>query len=325
MTKTLKLLLKLLCDGNYHSGTDIGEKLKLTRSGIWKLIQKLRKLNIEINAIPNRGYIIKRPIELLSTKAIKKHISNKNKKCLEKIKIFDEIPSTNTYLMEQASKNKYFICLAESQTAGKGRLGRCWHSPFAQNIYLSTLWQFNKNIHELNGLSLVVALAIHDALQNYGIKQNIYLKWPNDVFWNNSKLAGILIEISGETHSSYNVVIGVGINVNMSSKADKKIGQPWIDIAQITNEIPQRNKLTGIVLEQLMNNVEAFQKHGFKPFVSRWLAQDITLNKKVTVTNPQGKIKGIGQGISEQGYFLLKDTNGKIQSFAVGEVSLHID
>jgi len=327
MNKNIKVLLGLLSDGSFHSGSDLGDKLGLTRGAIWKLIKQLDKYEIEIEAKTNQGYRISGGLELLDKKIIAQSISAEYKAFVDDLVILDETPSTNTYLAElikTKTKNNN-ICFAESQSAGKGRLGRRWVSPYARNIYLSLRWDFAKELSELSGLSLAIAVAVAEALNGYGIKKDIALKWPNDVLWQKRKLAGILIEISGEAHNICHTIIGVGLNVNMPQKTSQAIDQPWCSVAQITKDIPQRNKLAGLLLDNLLITLSEFQKNGLKSFFEKWHELDITYGKQVTIIIPQQqKISGIGSGINDKGCFLLKDSSNEIQTFAVGEVSLKI-
>jgi len=327
MLKKLKIILQMLSDGNYHSGAELGNKLKLTRGAIWKIIKQFKKYDIDIEAKTNLGYRIPQGLELLDKKTILQNVANKNQQYINKIEIFDELESTNTYLsdaVKTGNNNTNNVCFAEHQTVGKGRLGRSWLSPFAKNIYLSLSWQFAKPPQELSNLGLAVAVAIAEALKIYGIKEGIALKWPNDILWQNSKLAGILVELFGETHYIYNAIIGVGLNVNMPLKTGKKITQSWCDTAQITNSKPERNKLAGILLDQLLTAVSSYQDNGLKPFIKKWRGLDASYGKKVTIITPLQKINGTGLGIDENGHFLLKNSTGKIQSFASGEVSLRL-
>lgn len=328
MSKNSKIVLQILSDGKYHSGEDLGNKLKLTRSAIWKIIKQLQDQEINIEAKTNLGYRIPDGIELLDEKLITQYIDAKyNKEIKNKITIFDELPSTNDYLaaiISAKNNKKINICFAEHQIAGKGRLGRQWISPFAKNIYMSLLWQFTRAPHELASLGLVVAVAITEALKKTGIEDGITLKWPNDVLWNGCKLAGILIELFGETHHIYNAVIGVGLNVNMQAKTDSQITQPWCDVAQIINTTPNRNKLAGLLLDQLLTTITSYQELGLEPFIEKWRKLDATYGKKITLITPREKFTGTALGIDEKGYYLLKTSDGETKTFASGEVSLRL-
>jgi BirA family biotin operon repressor/biotin-[acetyl-CoA-carboxylase] ligase len=325
MSKHLKTLLKILSDGNYHSGTVMGKKLNLTRSAIWKIINSAKKYGITIDAKTNLGYKIPNGLELLDKKNIYQNITSKYRFDIDDILIFNTIPSTNTYLTELLKTKKsisrdYYICLAEQQTAGKGRLGRKWFSPFAQNIYLSLLWQRFSITHELfANLSLVIAVAIVETLEEYGIKNNLSIKWPNDVLWQNRKLAGVLIELPGEIHRFCSAVIGIGLNVNMSKN------NSWCGVAEIINTIPKRNKLVSLLINHILSTITIYKNCGFKSFIKKWQKYDATYGKQVVIITPQQKIFGTGFGINNKGSFLLKDRTNKIISFSTGEISLRFN
>lgn len=261
-------------------------------------------------------------LEFLDKKKIAKYITTTHKKLIQNIIILKRVTSTNTYLANLSkTKAKNIICLAESQSAGKGRLGRKWISPYARNIYLSILWNFKQKPNDLIGLNIAIATAIASALKAYGIKKNITLKWPNDVLWKKRKLAGVLIEL-GSKFNQTQAIIGVGLNVHMPIKLAKQIAQPWCDIAQIIKTKPRRNKLVGLLLNHLLDTIIAFQTKGLKSFLKKWKKLDIAYGKKVVLTTTQQqKITGIDCGIDERGFLLLK-VGGKIQTFAAGEINI---
>jgi BirA family transcriptional regulator, biotin operon repressor / biotin---[acetyl-CoA-carboxylase] ligase len=262
-------------------------------------------------------------LELLNKKIINSYIDAEFMPFCNNMLVVDEISSTSAYLADIPKTTDISICFAESQSVGKGRLGRNWFSPYGRNIYLSAYWKFAKSANELSGLSLAIAIAVVDALKQYGIEKEIFLKWPNDVFWQKRKLAGILVDLTQSKKEECKAIIGVGLNVDMPKEAMQKIDQPWCDIAQITKKIPQRNKLAGLLLNSLLKVLTEFQKNGFKLFLEKWLALDITYGKKIVVTTSQyQEISGIGYGVDNRGHFLLKDTSNNILSFAIGEINI---
>lgn len=333
MTQTLKTLIQILSDGEFHSGERLGKQLSLTRSAIWKLIKQLACWDLEIESVTNKGYCIPGGLTLLETAKISSFIKKSQKSQLEQIEIFDSLPSTNDYLLNVKSTNaspeapkKNRACFAEKQTQGKSRRGRAWVSPFAKNIYLSLLWHFEKDPSELSGLSLAIAIATVETLHAFGIAQNLGIKWPNDVLWKNHKLAGILIELSGEANDVCNAVIGVGLNVNMPNSAlyDRNISQPWTDLQRLSDQKIDRNKLAGMLLNNLIATASLFQKRGLSAFLSQWQKLDLTFNKAVTIITNTMELQGIGRGINEHGHFLLETKLGQIKHFASGEVSLRL-
>lgn len=333
MTQTLKTLIQILSDGEFHSGERLGKQLSLTRSAIWKLIKQLAGWDLEIESVTNKGYCIPGGLTLLETAKISSFIKGSQKSQLEQIEIFDSLPSTNDYLLNVKSTNaspeapkKNRACFAEKQTQGKSRRGRAWVSPFAKNIYLSLLWHFEKDPSELSGLSLAIAIATVETLHAFGIAQDLGIKWPNDVLWENHKLAGILIELSGEANGVCSAVIGVGLNVNMPNSAlyDRNISQPWTDLQRLTDQKIDRNKLAGMLLNNLIATAALFQKQGLTAFLPQWQKLDLTLNKPVTIITNTTELEGIGRGINEHGHFLLEIKPGQIKHFASGEVSLRL-
>lgn len=333
MTRTLKTLIQILSDGEFHSGERLGKQLSLTRSAIWKLIKQLACWDLEIESVTNKGYCIPGGLTLLETAKISSFIKKSQKSQLEQIEIFDSLPSTNDYLLNVKSTNaspeapkKNRACFAEKQTQGKSRRGRTWVSPFAKNIYLSLLWHFEKDPSELSGLSLAIAIATVKTLHAFGIAKDFGIKWPNDVLWENHKLIGILIELSGEANDVCNAVIGVGLNVNMPNSAlyDRNISQPWTDLQRLSNQKIDRNKLAGILLNNLIATASLFQKQGLAAFLPQWQKLDLTFNKPVTIITNTTELQGIGRGINEHGHFLLEIKPGQIKHFPSGEVSLRL-
>lgn len=326
MPQNLRNMMQILSDGKYHSETSLENKLELTRRAIWNLVKQLKRYGIGITASAKLGYKIPGGLELLNKKNIAAYINQEFDDYKNKIVVYESLPSTNSYLAELIKTNGYkkSICFAEHQTAGKGRLGRKWISPYAKSIYLSLAWQFSKSPYELSGLGLAMAIATVAALKICGIEKDIALKWPNDVLWRKKKLGGILVELFGEAHHIYHAIIGVGLNVNIPQETGKKITQPWCDITQITNESLSRNKLAGVLLNQFLITLVSYQNTGLKPFIKKWHKLDASYGKKVTIITPQQTVSGIGAGIDDNGYFLLEDKQKKILSFASGEVSLRI-
>jgi BirA family biotin operon repressor/biotin-[acetyl-CoA-carboxylase] ligase len=322
----LKKLIQILSDGEFHSGENLGKQLGITRAAVWKLLKQLVDWDIELEAVTNKGYRLSQGIELLDANRFKAELSPANKKQLNNLEIFDVISSTNDHLMQTftAKTEKVQICFAEKQLAGKARRGKAWVSPYGRNIYLSIGWRFERDASQLACLSLSIGVAVINALTHYGIKQSIDLKWPNDIYWQKQKLAGILIEIMGETHSHCHIIVGVGLNLNLPKTAAGQIDQPWIDIASITQTKPERNKLAGLLLNELLLALTTFEQKGFSPFKAQWQQYDCTLGKMVKIIMPTNIITGIGRGIDEKGCFLLENERGELQRFSSGEVSLRL-
>ena len=325
--KTSQCILNALRDGQYHSGEALGNQFRVTRSAIWKAIKQLSAAGIEVQSITGKGYRIQGGIELLDQQAILKFLDPQTDTLLKDLMILDEIDSTNDYLLARAKSEpkQILACFAETQTKGKGRRGRHWTSPFGTNIYHSILWNFTKDPAELMGLSLAIAVAVIQALKKYGIEKDVGLKWPNDILWKNKKLSGVLVEMIARPHEDCSVVIGVGINTKMSNSQIKNINQPWTSIEEITSTKVQRNKLAGLLLNELIHALNQFQQHGLEPFLKQWKSYDLYCGKAVKLLMPEQEIHGIMQGISEKGELILLQKNNELRHFLSGEVSLRLE
>ncbi|MGY8862292.1 MAG: biotin--[acetyl-CoA-carboxylase] ligase, partial [Pseudomonadales bacterium] len=227
---SLNQLLHLLADGQFHSGTDLGQHLNMSRAAVWKQLKGVEALGVKLHRVRGRGYRISGGLDLLDVEAIQRQLPVLDPTFNVQLQM--SLPSTNQTLMQRQQQQSIHaeVILAEVQTSGRGRLGRHWQSPFGQNIALSLGWSFVGGAAALEGLSLVVGVALAQALGDLGVHQ-VQLKWPNDVLVGGKKLAGILLEMRGDATGPCNVVIGIGLNVHLTH--DDAIDQPWVSLAQL--------------------------------------------------------------------------------------------
>jgi BirA family biotin operon repressor/biotin-[acetyl-CoA-carboxylase] ligase len=243
--------------------------------------------------------------------------------------VLHSVDSTNRYLLEKDTddlipvgfqdasvrilKSDGYICLAEQQTAGRGRQGKSWVSPSGVNLYCSILWPFKQPIIKLMGLSLMVGTVIAQTLENYGVP-DIGLKWPNDIYvQKNKKIAGILIETTNNHKGLNNIVIGIGLNVLLSkilNAADSMIDQPWTDVASHVAFSPDRTQLTLLLLKNLLTALPRFEENGFGAFQSLWLDKDIMLNQTITLQANGKRVEGIAKGVDKTGHLIVETIDG---------------
>ena len=319
-----KTLLQILADGKYHSGSDLGFKFGVSRAAIWKVIQKIEStLGLNIFAVKGKGYKLQESIELLNKNKILENLSDSVVSQLSQFDVLYEVDSTNRYLNNKSVDGAAsgYLVLAEQQTDGKGRRGRTWVSPFASNLYLSLLWRFQYGPAHLACLSLFIAVAIVRALNKVGAK-DVGVKWPNDIYWHNKKLAGILLEMRGEFSGPSAVVIGVGINVAMSSasKDAEKIDQPWVDVETILGKKIERNDFSVLVIEALFDVLNEIPEQQNK-LLKEWQQMDILKNKRVEVSLADKVIYGEALGINKDGALLVRH-EGKELVCHSGDVSI---
>lgn len=318
--KTNPALLKLvtlLRDGAYHDGNTLGEHLAITRSAVWKMIKKLQQYGIHLDSVKAKGYALLEPLILLDAQKIKKHLHDKK----IELTILESTSSTNDYLRQQSHKKGIKVCLAEEQTHGRGRLARHWYSPFGRNIYLSCLFPLQKDVSALAGLSLVISLVIKKTLNEFGIQDHLFVKWPNDVLYDGKKLSGCLIDIQAETYGYSKAIIGIGLNVNMLQD-DHQINQGWLSMQKILGAYVDRNQLAISLINNLMHYLQCFEQQGFAAFVAEWTQADCLTQHLIRLNNLGQEVEGRVIGVNEQGLLILQLKNGHQQAFSAGDTSI---
>lgn len=318
-----KKILTLLADGQFHSGTGLAHALGISRSAIWKHVNTLTELGLQYSAVSGKGYRLDNPLELLAAAKINACLEAQAQTLISSLEIHDRIDSTNRYLAELAPQQAISgrVCFAEHQTAGKGRRGRQWVSPFGSNIYLSILWRFQQGYAGTAGLSLAIGVAVIRALQRQRIT-GIGLKWPNDIYSQGKKLGGILIEISGESDGPCAAVIGLGLNLFLPETEAESITQAWTDLSKVAGQTPlSRNSLAGSLLNQLLAVLAEFETVGINAYLDEWRRYDCLKDQAATLFTGEQAFAGMLRGIDDNGLLLLEHANGRIQAFASGEVS----
>ncbi|MCP5442188.1 MAG: bifunctional biotin--[acetyl-CoA-carboxylase] ligase/biotin operon repressor BirA [Chromatiaceae bacterium] len=323
---TRRKLIHTLSDGLFHSGEVLAEICGISRTAVWKHLARIRtQFGIEIFSVRGKGYRLAIPLELLDPELIEKTLSASTASKVSGLEVLEQIGSTNSYLLTKAAGKleSGHVCLAEQQTGGRGRQGRVWISPYGNNIYLSIFWRFNLDLAALSGLSLAAGVFVVRTLNQLGI-MDIGLKWPNDILWHNRKLAGLLIEVSGEQGGASNVVLGLGLNCRISGIHGNSIEQPWTDLATVTEgKTISRNLLASMLVDALIDGLDEFQMNGFAPLVHEWNRYDLHQGKVVSLQAGARCIVGVHRGVEKSGALLL-EVEGKTQAYYGGELSLRV-
>ncbi len=333
MSQYLNSLLSELADARFHSGDKLGAALGISRGAVWKLVHRIRELGLEVHTVKGKGYRLAEPLTLLQASLLRGHMDKASLSQLGELEILLTVDSTNAHALGKLQKGRldlgggrFYVCFAEQQTAGRGRRGRQWVSPFGHNLYLSLVRQFDSGMTPLEGLSLVVGLAVLRVLQAQGLT-GLGLKWPNDVLWNGRKLAGVLLEMTGDLMGECQLVIGIGLNVKMprQSAVTAGIDQPWADLAQALDTLPDRNVLAACLLQELFGMLRIFERQGFAAFREEWQRHDALLGEAVVLRSSFEKaaqgLEGICRGLDDKGGLVLETASG-LQTFYGGELSL---
>lgn len=320
MTKALKdALIHELALGGFISGQEFGDKYGVSRTAISKHIANLADMGLDVFRVRGKGYRLAQPINLLEKEQITERVKLS---LIPMIEVHHIIDSTNNYLIRRLPNQLQNgqICIAEYQSAGRGRRGRQWISPFGSHLYLSMYWYLEEGMSAAMGLSAVTALAVSDAIKSlYNI--NVQLKWPNDIYLGGVKLAGILIDLEGQPSEPCHCVVGIGLNLRMPAKSAEKVDQPWTELEQFVEGHINRNELAATIIECLHRRFKMHQQFGLQHMMIEWKAQDYYYNKPVKIITGERETYGLCKGINNQGALLLEIDN-KIHPIYGGEVSL---
>jgi BirA family biotin operon repressor/biotin-[acetyl-CoA-carboxylase] ligase len=325
---THPLLLVLLADGQLHSGEWLADELGVSRAAVWKGVERLRALGIAVIATARRGYRLAQPVELLDARRIRAVPDANLRPKVRNFELLFEVDSTNTRLLAKPAPpfGRADLCISELQNAGRGRRGRRWIAPFGSSLALSLAWAFPDTARDLPALSLVVGVAVVRALRRAGA-EGIGLKWPNDIWFADRKVGGILIELRAESGGPSHVVIGVGLNVHLSAAARREIEATGVRVAAVADASAapvSRNFIAGAILAELLSMLAEFEHDGFAAFRPAWSALDALRGRRVRVLLGEQAVAGIARGADVDGALLL-EVEGRREKFVSGEVSLRLE
>lgn len=314
-------ILKLLADGRFHSGTDLGRRLGVSRAAVNKGVRALASLGLEIHSIPGRGYKLPEPVAPLDRAAILAELERRDARPAA-LEVLESIDSTNRYLIERAAGlPSGSVCLAETQTRGRGRRGRGWLASPYRNLLLSMAWRFEAGPATVTAFGLAGGLALIEALEEYGAG-GVGLKWPNDLVWRGRKLAGLLADVQGEAAGPALVVLGAGINCRIGEREARAIDQPWADLETVTGAPVDRNRLAALVIARLHAAGRIYAGSGFEPFRAAWERRHVYHGQTVRLVTASATITGTVAGVDGAGALRLVDARGGERVYHAGEISL---
>jgi BirA family biotin operon repressor/biotin-[acetyl-CoA-carboxylase] ligase len=324
-------MLLLLADGKLHSGAVLASELGVSRTAVSNYARELEQMGVELHASRGNGYRLESGIELLDAGRIEHALSAAARSQLKALQVNFITDSTNQRLVELPAEQAHgCACIAELQTAGRGRRGRRWFGAPGQGIFLSLAWKFSGAMQSLAGLSLAVGICVHRALMKsckpQGDAHQLQLKWPNDIVYRDQKLGGVLVEVNGEMQGPCVAVTGVGLNFRVSESLRQRLradrsAHAAIGLDEIVANLPSRNLLIAAVLSELLTGMREFEDRGFAAFVKEWQQHDALRDHQVVVEMAGESIQGIARGADDSGALLL-EVNGSIRRVHGGEVSV---
>jgi BirA family biotin operon repressor/biotin-[acetyl-CoA-carboxylase] ligase len=336
-------VLRTLADGAFHSGPELAQAAGVTRGTIWNAVREIERAGLEVYRVRGRGYRLAEAVSLLDRERVVGHLGPDAERF--QIEIKDVVDSTNTYLIGRAAGGAPAgtVAAAELQQAGRGRLGRVWHSGLGDALTFSVLWRFEAGAGALAGLSLAVGIALVRALTRLGAG-DIRLKWPNDLLANGAKLGGILIEMQGDTLGPSAAVIGIGLNIKLSTQTRALVDQPVADLTSLCSDavaphpdarrslrfpmhgerapLIDRNAVLAAVLADLAHVLDTFSARGFEPLKAEWERAHAFVGEEITLRFPTGITEpAIVRGVTGSGA-LLVEQGGSLVAVHSAELSV---
>ena len=302
----------MLRDGAWHSGVELGDRLGVTRAAISKAVADMPDVPVKK---ARAGYALPATHRPLDAGRIADVVREQGV-ALRELVILAEIDSTNRFLLQTADADRV-ACLAERQSAGRGRRGRSWVADPYSNILLSVSVRLPGAGRALGVLSLAAGVAVHGALESMGI-YGASLKWPNDVLHGERKLAGILTEVRGEAEAP-RVIIGVGLNCYLSPASAALIDQPWIALQELGGV--DRSVLAGQVIARLVQVADAYGRGETQALLAQWRRLHAYAGRAVTLLRDDGETTGTLVDIDEEGALIVR-VDGREQTVHSGEARL---
>lgn len=314
-------LVAALAGGGWMSGPALASRLGVTRSAVSARIARLRRAGIDVYAVSGKGYRMAGAIDLLDAGAVRAQLSTLHRGMLDQLILRQSVESTNSVLAgyrDGATR----ACLAERQTAGRGRAGRAWVSPFASNLYLSVGHDLVLPRAPVATVSLAVGVAVAEALSALGVA-DIGLKWPNDLWIGRDKVGGILTEARAEAGGAARLVVGVGLNIAMPRNEASAIDQPWTRLIDHVARPVSRSEVAGRCLAAVLSALGQFEADGFAPFAARWPHYDRVAGHAVDLIENERRTSAVARGIAEDGS-LLVEIDGRQRAVYAGDISLRL-
>jgi len=330
MTDIRSALIAALADGAVHSGVDLARHLSCSRTAVWKHLNELKSIGLQIDAQRGVGYCLRQPLELLDETVIRRGLDAPTSAALGRLELHQSLESTSERLrsLPPPGANRFDAVLAEYQSGGRGRRGRKWLSPFGGGLCLSVNRWFETAPAALSALTLAAGVGICRALRDE-VTETINLKWPNDIIAGDRKLGGLLVDMQGEAGGPISLVVGIGLNFDVSDSMTEKItsagGLPPVGLRSLVRDTGlSRNRLAARLVNALHAVLTEFERDGFEVFVDEWQRYDWLADRPVTARIGRHSLSGLARGITKDGALLI-DNNGEMQRVVAGEVSLRPD
>lgn len=307
--------------GDYVSGQELCQRFGVSRTAVWKAVGQLKKEGYEIEAVQNRGYLLRDREEVFGQHELESRMTTRW--AGHPVIFLDTVNSTNLRAKLEAENGcgQGTLVVADRQTAGRGRRGRAWSSPAGSNVYFTLILKPEYKPDCASMVTLVMALAVAEGIcGTCGIEAGI--KWPNDIVLNGKKVCGMLTEMSVERDYIHHVVVGAGINVGLQEFAPE-IASTAVSLEQVCGKKVSRAALVANVMKAFEKYYDGFeQEQSLAGLLEQYNSLLVSMDGEVCVLDPKGQYRGISRGINERGELLVELADGTVAEVYAGEVSV---
>jgi BirA family transcriptional regulator, biotin operon repressor / biotin---[acetyl-CoA-carboxylase] ligase len=303
-------------NGEFISGEEISEKLKVSRAAVWKHIERLREEGYDIAGEPHVGYRLMGTPDKLIPEEISYRLGTKT--IGKRIHSYESTGSTNDIAQKLAESGspEGTAVFSEGQSKGRGRLGREWSSPKGKGIYLSLILRPKISPTHASKITLMSAIAVAAAIRKI-TDLTALIKWPNDIMVNGHKVCGILTEMSAEVNTVKYVVIGIGINVNTDRE---RLPKGASSLKSELGETVSRVELTQELLREIEHQYRLFREEGFEQIITGWRNLSYMLGERVSVKCQDKKIEGYAVDLDLNGALVIRLDSGFTENVTAGDV-----
>lgn len=324
MTTREKILAALTATTSYVSGEELSQQCGISRTAVWKQIQKLQEAGYQIEGQRRLGYRLLNGADVLNREEICRALPDGFFGSTEQIFCYEEIDSTNleSRRLILQGHGQGTVIVAEQQTAGRGRLGRHWESPSGTGIWFSVILEPGVSLQQTSSYSFVMAVAVAEGIrQATGLEAQV--KWPNDVLLQGKKVCGILLELVAEMSQVHQLIAGIGINANQQlADFPEEVQQKAISLAVAVGHPVQRTSILCAVLQKIEENCLLLERQGFDAIREKWLSLSCVIGKEVQIVRQGDAIlTGTAIGLGHDGSLQVQTAQG-VEQVVAGDVSL---
>jgi len=322
-TDTQILMALRAAENGGVSGAELSQRLGITRAAIWARVEELRRLGYDIEASPVLGYRLISTPDVLHADDLLARLG-KTKVIGRDIRVFEQTTSTNDVVEKLARDGvkEGVVVFAESQTKGRGRLGRVWTSPVRKGLWFSVLLRPDLRPQETTQLTVAAATAVWRAINaETGLRPEI--KWPNDILIGGKKVVGILTELSAEVDRVKHITLGVGVGVNTTaSEIPTELQRIATSLRIELGKPVERAALATAILRELDRDYARICSGNFPELADEWEERCATIGKQVVVGIGERKIRGRAESLDDDGALLLRTEHGRLERIIGGDVTL---